>query len=347
MRAAAWGSALVVVVGLAAGCADRFRRPLTAESIRLSPDRIARGGYIMTELAGCGGCHGPRDEDGSPLARSRPDRFLAGGERVVDSATMGFDADSDGIIQVPNLTADIDTGLGAWTDDEIVRAVRDGVSRDGRLLVPVMPYRSYRFMSDEDVRSVVAYLRTVPAARGDPGAAGSETLSFWTRLGLDWNLRGGHHAPVHDVVAPIPPSRGGDRIAYGRYVSRLGRCGECHGDPGESDGPDGPDGPLSGGRSVDRPAVGRVSAANLTPDPTTGLGRASSAQIENALRSGRRLDGRPMAPPMSLVVGFVSRITKEDLDALVAFLRAARPVRNQVAARELSLEAKRRLGTER
>ena len=70
-----------------------------------------------------------------------------------------------GTLYAPNTTPDKETGLGNWTDDEIARAVREGVAKDGHALFPIMPYPNFRHMSDEDLASVIVYIRSIPAIR--------------------------------------------------------------------------------------------------------------------------------------------------------------------------------------
>ena len=70
-----------------------------------------------------------------------------------------------GAVTAPNITPDRETGIGAWTDGEKIRAIREGISRDGRVLFPMMPYPNFRMMSDEDVYAIVAYMNTLPAVR--------------------------------------------------------------------------------------------------------------------------------------------------------------------------------------
>ena len=68
-----------------------------------------------------------------------------------------------GRIVAPNLTPDPETGAGNWTDDQIARAVREGIGHDGRALFPIMAYGRFRSMADEDLASIVVYLRSLPA----------------------------------------------------------------------------------------------------------------------------------------------------------------------------------------
>ena len=307
---------------------------MTPDKIEASPERIARGGYIVNQAASCGACHSTR-ENGSIWGGERTDGFLAGGS-VIREAEMGA------TLALPNITQDVETGIGGWSDDEIARAIRDGVHRDEHLLIPMMPFTSYQFMSDDDVRAVVAYLRTVPPVR-NPVDRGQTHVGWFLRFLLNRGVA--HHLPAKDVKAPAPPSTGGDRIKYGEYVARLGHCWECHSDK-SGHGPD-PDWMFGGGLAMNVNGIGKVFARNLTPDAETGIGRYDDAALKKALHDGRRLDGRPMAPPMSLFIPHVSGISDEDLDALVAYLRAQKPIKNQVPARQLSAEALRMLGTDR
>lgn len=108
-----------------------------------------RGAYLVN-IMHCNGCHTPRGPDGIHVM----ERFLGGG-------TVGFRMAGLGIFWPPNLTPDA-TGLAGWSDAEIVRAVREGVSRDGRLLAPIMPANDYAPLSDADAADMVAYLRSLP-----------------------------------------------------------------------------------------------------------------------------------------------------------------------------------------
>jgi len=109
---------------------------------------LERGTYLMQSIVACGNCHTPKDGDGKPIA----DRELAGGF-VIDAPV--FHSVS------PNITPDKETGIGNWTDDQIVDAIRNGKRPDGTIIGPPMPIAYYRNLSDSDVRAIVAYLRTV------------------------------------------------------------------------------------------------------------------------------------------------------------------------------------------
>jgi mono/diheme cytochrome c family protein len=319
---------LAGLLGLTAlGCTGKYVRPTTAEQIQPSPGRVERGNYLVNSVMSCGACHTPRVGD-TWLGGERADAYLSGGQKF-DDPDMGF------MVPVPNITPDPTTGIGAWSDDEILRAIRDGVHKDGSLLKPPMPFYMYDALSDEDARAVVAYLRSVPPIKNAvPRAA---DLPFMLKFAMAFGMI--HHKPVSNVVAPKPT----DRLAYGGYLARLGLCSDCHSMTGK--GPDVEDNLLGGStESLTERQYGKVWARNLTPDKDTGLGKFTPDQIKQALRSGKRLDGKPMAPPMTLVLPHISTWTDEDLDALIAYVRSVKPIKRQVPEPQLTPEAKRSIG---
>lgn len=110
---------------------------------------VGRGAYLAN-IMHCNGCHSVRNADGSFAEGG----FLAGG-------TVGFEIPGLGIFWPPNLTSD-PTGLGDWSDDEILHALREGVRPDGRMLAPAMPVNDYHVISDADAADLIAYLRSLP-----------------------------------------------------------------------------------------------------------------------------------------------------------------------------------------
>jgi mono/diheme cytochrome c family protein len=134
----------LLVLGLlaAAGTGDADAR---AESL------VVRGQYLVG-IMDCTGCHSTGALTGKPDAA----KFLAGSD-------VGFKIPGLGIFYPPNLTPDVQTGLGSWSEQDIVIALRTGVRPDGRELAPAMPWRSYATLSDADVQAVAAYLKSLPA----------------------------------------------------------------------------------------------------------------------------------------------------------------------------------------
>lgn len=323
------------VLGLAAGailwfgCTGKYVRQTTDEVVKPTEERLQRGEYLVNQVAGCGSCHTTRN---GPFATTGEDttQFLGGGNVMEEPA---FDAK----LWVPNITSDVETGVGAWTDDELMRAIRDGISRDGRLQVPMMPFPSYRFMSDEDVRAVVAYIRSVPKVKQTKPRQ-EHQLPFL--MGFLVNRGMMHQAPTKDV----PPVDRSDKLKLGAYIARLGDCWNCH--SMGSMGARAEDDRWFGGSDVpfETRDIGKSWASNLTPDVETGTGKYSADQLKAAIREGKRLDGKAMAPPMALFMPYLSGLTDEDLDALVAYLQSLPPVKHKVPERELLPEGKKLVG---
>ncbi len=110
---------------------------------------LERGAYLAT-IMDCTGCHTP----GSLAGKPDMNRYLAG-------ADIGFQIPGVGVFYPPNLTSDPQTGLGTWSTEDIIMAVRNGIRPDGRVLVPIMPYPSYAALSDEDARDLATYLKSL------------------------------------------------------------------------------------------------------------------------------------------------------------------------------------------
>jgi mono/diheme cytochrome c family protein len=113
--------------------------------------QVARGHYLVT-IAGCSDCHTPGALLGTPDMK----RYLGGSD-------VGFAIPGAGVFVGENLTPDKETGLGKWTDDQIIAAFRTGKTPEGRELSPVMPYPALSHLSDEDARAIVAFLKSLPA----------------------------------------------------------------------------------------------------------------------------------------------------------------------------------------
>ncbi|MCX7888288.1 MAG: c-type cytochrome [Rhodobacteraceae bacterium] len=136
--------------------------------------RIARGSYLA-RVMDCGGCHTPRGPDGAPI----PGKSLTGG-------SIGFEIPDLGIFWPPNLTPDA-TGLGGWTEAEVVTAIRTGERPDGRILAPAMPWPSFAGLTDEDATALAAFLLSLPPVENTvpaPATAGGEAPAPFYRVVL-------------------------------------------------------------------------------------------------------------------------------------------------------------------
>jgi mono/diheme cytochrome c family protein len=293
-----------------------LRKPAMAPpreiKVAMTPERIARGRYLFEQLSDCGGCHSPRDFsrfNGPEIEGQR-----ASGTVFPDEFGL------PGKVTAPNLTPDPETGLGRWTDGEKIRAIREGVARDGRPLFPMMPYRFYRSMSDPDVEALVAYMNQLPPVRRPLPT---------TKIDFPVNLfvKG---AP--QPVGSVPPPDRSSRVRYGEYLTRLAGCMDCH-TPLERVRP-AEDKLLSGGREFRLGGGLVVVSANITPDDS-GIGPWSERQFLDKFAEYRDYvkNGPPPARPASFTlmpwIKFC-QLPDEDLGAIFAFLKTQKPVRNNV-----------------
>lgn len=274
-----------VMAGLAGVAAAALALPAAA-----GPS-VERGEYIVRGPGGCGNCHTPLGPEGPVMAQE-----LSG--RLVDD-NPAFRA------VAPNLTP---AGrIAGWSDADLARAIREGLRPDGSLIGPPMPFSMYRGLSDEDVASIVAFLRTLPAVA-------SELPASEYRIPLP----PAYGPPVTTVSAPPQ----GVTAEYGAYLAGpVAHCLECH-------TPFGPQGPLldtqlgAGGFAFHGP-WGTSVAANLTSH-ADGLAGYSDADLAGMITTGTRPDGTPMLPPMPY--GYLAGFTPDDLAAVILYLRSLPPL---------------------
>lgn len=252
---------------------------------------LERGRYLVNGIAACGNCHTPKGPQG-PL----PGMDLAGGLPLQEKHFTAFSS---------NITPDAETGIGKWTDAQIIRALREGKRPDDSVIGPPMPIALYRSISDADARAIVAYLRSVPAVK--------------------------HIAPKSNYRSPLPTSYGppvkrvadvprSNKLAYGRYLAGpLGHCMECHSRPRPDGSADLANGLGAGGMVFQGP-WGESTATNLTP---TALAQWTDDEIKRVITTGTRPDGKPLKPPMG--TAYYANMSAPDLDALVAYLRSLPP----------------------
>ena len=291
------------------------QRPALTIKIDPTPARVERGKYIFTKLADCDGCHSQRDftRVAGPVIESGRGR----GNILSDFVT-----DLPGTVVAPNITPDPETGIGTWTDGEKMRAIREGVDRDGRALFPMMPYSFYRNMSNEDVMSVVAYLDSLPSVKN---RLPQTSLKFPVGLMIK---------SLPQPVENAPPAPGKeDKVQYGRYLVTLAGCGDCHtpldsGQPVESK--------RFGGGQAFPSRIGTVVSANISPDRNTGIGKWSEDFFLQKFADYREyaVTGPPTAtgPEQFTLMPWLrfAQLPDEDLRAIYAFLRTVKPVHQSV-----------------
>jgi mono/diheme cytochrome c family protein len=277
-------------------------RPLTSVKFESTPRRLERGKYLFT-VTGCISCHSPHDttQNGFPA--------MAGKEG--SGEVMPFDG-LPGRIVAPNLTPDPETGTGKWTDDQIARAVREGIGHDGRTLFPMMPYDHYRRMSDEDLASVVVYIRSLPPI---PNQLPKTEIKF----PVNYLIR----AVPQPVTAPVASPDTGNQVKRGEYLVNLGGCSFCHTPQDHGQVVEGMD--YEGGQMFS--AMGTSAAsANITPDPS-GISYYDEALFFQALRTGY-----VKARKLNSIMPFAEyrTMTDDDLKDVFAFLHTLKPVKHHV-----------------
>ncbi len=282
----ALGSLLVlIVIGLGVVYAISSRAMSKTYAITLAPltipadsVSITRGRHLATAVNQCLNCHGDN---------------LAG-KVFVDNPVMGR-------IYSANLTRGKGGIGGAYSDLDYMRSIRHGIGRDGRPLL-VMPADAFIHMSDADLASVIAYLKTIPAVDAvlPPKKVGPLARALY--LATDFPLIPAESVP-HDQPPPPEVPRGVTR-EYGNYLATIGGCKSCH-------LPD-----LNGGVPIE----GNVISANLTP---TGLGKWTEADFVKAIRTGIRPDGRVISAVMPWP--YMRHMTDDELRALWIYLRSLPP----------------------
>jgi mono/diheme cytochrome c family protein len=307
---------LVVVSGAAAWLFARQPAQRAAADIKvpMRPDRIERGRYIFENLSDCGGCHSQRDLSrvGGPAVASGRGRG-----NVLSDLVQGL----PGTVVAPNITPDMETGIGKWTDGEKIRAIREGVDREGRALFPMMPYEAYRSMSDEDVQAVVAYLNSLPPVHNPLPVT---KLNFPVNVMIKFAPE-----PVGSVAQP----NHADAQQYGKYVVTVGGCTHCHTPQQKGQPVVGMD--YAGGQ-VFTTKMGTVVSANITPDLETGIGKWDRGFFIKKFREYKEM-AEQGPPPLSGPQAFtlmpwlgMSHLTDEDLGGMYEYLKTLKPVRHYV-----------------
>lgn len=289
--AALIGLLVVVVVGLAIYGNVNFHRVVDRPVYELvadsSPAGIARGEYLVRDVIGCQGCHGPAVAEGEEVDRDAP---LIGQAEEVSQGPM------QALFAVPNLTPDQETGLGAWSDSEIARAIREGLDRHGVALA-IMPSALFQHLSDADTAAIVGYLRSLePVSNAIPDLDGNIVVKVVLSLGI---LEPPNPtAPITEPVV-MPPA---GTAQYGEYLVSFVGCVLCHGEN------------LAGG-TLPMAAPDAPEAANLTP--AGSLANWNAEQFIQALREGITPD-RQLSDSMPRF----DRISDEDLRAIFLYLQS-------------------------
>lgn len=284
--------------------------PAPDMTVEITPERVARGEYLANHVMLCMDCHAERDWS-IFAAPPKPGTEGAGGDRFDQS--MGF----PGIFYSRNITPA--GNIKDWTDGELFRLITTGVRKDGEPIFPVMPYQNYGKMDVEDIKSVIAYIRTLePVAAEHPASTVDFPFSLILRT-----------IPKEPSFSKIP-SRS-DKVAYGKYLVNAGACGDCHTkfEGGQFVGE-----PLAGGREFQFPDGSILRTPNLTPHETglkawtqeTFVDRfkmyVDSSYVPKSVNPGEF----QTIMPWIMYAGMET----EDLEAIYTYLQTISPVDNFV-----------------
>lgn len=280
--------------------------------IQATPERLARGEYLASHVTICLDCHSKRDWSfhSGPVV---PGTEGMGGEK------FGPDFGLPGNFYPRNITP---AGIGHWTDEDVIKALTQGINKDGEKLFPIMPYMFYRNLTQEDLYSIIAYIRslkpienTIPAR--EPFRPIDELIPFTPE-------------PVQ-TFATYDKKK--DPIGYGKYLTTIAVCSDCHTPMENGQFIEGK--AFAGGYEFILPNGKKVISQNITPDPETGIGgwdkktfitvfRAYSKEEVMQYPIGKNDNNTIM--PWTMYAG----MTDEDLGAIYDYLRTVKPVKNKV-----------------
>jgi mono/diheme cytochrome c family protein len=274
---------------------------------------LERGEYLAVHVAGCIDCHSKRD-------------FTQYSGPVVPGSEGGGGFLFDEKVNIPgklygkNITPDNETGIGTWTDEEILKALTLGINKKGDTLFPLMPYTNFNRMAKEDLLSIIAYIRTLKPVR-------NQVPDRQLMIPIAMAYPGPFLQPTVDNNVRPPAS---DILKYGEYLVTFADCGTCH-------SPQTPHGPdmarmYAGGYPFDMGTF-KVNSANISPDSATGIGAWTEAQFLNKFTLYREEKNYNFNPgkentimPLSLMAG----IKDEDLKAMYAYLKTVKAHTNKV-----------------
>jgi mono/diheme cytochrome c family protein len=277
--------------------------PAETTPVEQAPDPLAKGKYLAA-AGNCISCH--THEGGAPFAGGVP-----------------FKTDF-GTIYSTNITSDPNYGIGGWTLEQFVKAMREGIDNEGKHLYPAFPYPSFTKISDEDLAELYNYIKTIEPSNFEPP---QNEMGFpFNQRGLMaiWNalfFKNERFTPVQGQSAEF------NRGAY--LVEGLGHCGACH-TPRNFLGGEKTDEALSGGTYQDEITGGEVRpwyAVNLTPSQN-GLKGWTLEDITTYLKTGHGTRVGSYGPMNEVITGSTMHLTDADINAMGVYLKGLKPIEN-------------------
>jgi cytochrome c553 len=306
-------ASLVLMATYFTACKDKKSETPIAEGKDSLKKMLERGEYLTHHVAACMDCHSKRDftKFSGPIVPGTD-----GGGGFLFDEKLGL----PGKVYGKNITSDNETGIGTWTDDEVLRAITQGISKNGDTLFPLMPYPNYNRLAKEDLMSIIAYIRTLKPIR-------NKVPPRQLMMPIAMAYPGPMLQPSVDKNVRPPES---EKVQYGQYMTTMADCGTCH-------SPLTPQGPdlkrmFAGGYAFDMGTF-KVNSSNITPDSATGIGSWTEAQFLHKFtqyREEKNYNFNPGKDNTVMPLSFMSGMKDDDLKAIYAYLRSVPPATNKV-----------------
>jgi mono/diheme cytochrome c family protein len=311
------GYILLVVIVLIAGMLVYVKSALPNVGqapdlkIEYTREKIERGKYLANHVSVCIDCHSTRDwsKFSGPITPGTTGR---GGERF--DQTVGF----PGVYYSRNITP---AGIQRYTDGELFRLITTGVTKEGRAMFPVMPYAHYGKMDPEDIQSIIAYIRSLPAIENQvPESVSDFPMNFILNT-----------IPKKADPQKIPPKE--NQLAYGAYMANASGCNECHTQVDKGRIIESLE--FSGGREFNMPDKSVIRSANITPDEKTGIGKWTEDVFVGRFKMYVDSNYHPQTVPSGQFQSIMpwtmyGGMEKEDLIAIYKYLQTVKPLSNTV-----------------
>ena len=282
--------------------------------VQLTNERIEHGRKLSSML--CTECHANND------TRALTGKFLS-------DLPEAF-----GKVYSRNITGHPEAGIGSWTDGQIAYLLRTGIRPDGQYIPPYMP--KFAHMSDEDMASIIAYLRSdndavKPSATEPPASE----PTFMTKMLCNVAFK-----PLPYPEKAIAKPAITDQVAYGKYiVTGAMKCYDCHSADFKTNNdmqPEQSEGYLGGGNALLTPDRNTIYSANITPDPETGIGKWTEDEFLQAVKYGRHPSGRAMRAPMPPYLN----LEDAEIRAVYVYLKSVSPIKKEVNREVLAPETR-------
>ena len=280
-------------------------------TVEPTPERLARGEYLANHVTVCIDCHSKRDW--SRFSGPPAEGTIGMGGDLFDQK-FGF----PGKYYAKNITP---AGISRYTDGELFRVITTGVDKEGRALFPVMPYIYYGQMDEEDIMSIIAYIRTLKPIQNDVPESSSDF-------------------PMNLIINTIPkkahltkrPEKN-DVVNYGKYLVTSAGCIECHTMVDKGQLITGTE--FGGGREFPFPDGSMVRSSNISPDQATGIGAWNSETFIyffHSLADSLTLNTKLMPGDFNSIMPWTmfGNMTDEDLTAMSEYLKTVNPIQNKV-----------------